>query len=100
MHSGKTEIDEYVRKLLSKLDHIRKLTKLNVKDFMANYKRKYDEKFQKKAQKIANPFHIYFRWTFAYSEGQTWLCIAALITNFERLTKSTKFCFKYLNINK
>ena len=45
-HSGKTEVDEYVRKLLPKLDHITKLTKLNVEDFKANYKRKYDEKYK------------------------------------------------------
>ena len=39
-HSGNTEVDEYVRKLLSKLDHIRKLKKFNVEDFKANYKKK------------------------------------------------------------
>ena len=43
---------------------------------------------------------VYLRSTFAYSEGQTWLCIAALTTNVERLTESSKFCFKYLNMNK
>ena len=42
----------------------------------------------------------YLRSTFAYSEGRTWLCIAALTTNVERLTESSKFCFKYLNMNK
>ena len=53
------------------------------------------------AQKIANPFYIgIFRSTLAYSEGQTWLCIAALTTNVEQLTESSKFCFKYLNMNK
>ena len=51
-HSGKTEVDEYVRKLLPKLDHIRKLTKLNVEDFKANYKRKYDEKYKARPTRL------------------------------------------------
>ena len=41
----------------------------------------------------------YLRSTFAYSEGQAWLCIAALTTNVERLTESSKCFLKYLNIN-
>ena len=45
-HSDRTWVDEYVRKLLPKLEHIRKLTKFNVDDFKANYKRKYDEKYK------------------------------------------------------
>ena len=39
-YSGNTEVDEFVRKLLPKLDHIMKLTKLNVEDFKANYKKR------------------------------------------------------------
>ena len=32
-HSGNTDVDEFVRALLSKFDHIRELTRLNVRDF-------------------------------------------------------------------
>ena len=38
-HSGNTEVDDFVRKFLPKLDHIRELKKLSVEDFKANYKK-------------------------------------------------------------
>ena len=41
----------------------------------------------------------YLRSTFAHSEGQAWLCIAAWPQNVERLTGSSKFCYKYLDRN-
>ena len=58
-HSGKTEVDEYVRKLLPILDHIRKLTKLNVEDFKANYKRKYDEKYKARPTQLKVGDYVY-----------------------------------------
>ena len=50
-------------------------------------------------QKNSNSFYIYYilysilHSTFAHSEGQAWLWIAALTT----IHRSSKFCFKYLN---
>ena len=45
---------------MPKLDHIRKLTKLNVKDFKAYYKRKYDEKYKTRPTqlKVGDYVHI------------------------------------------
>ena len=60
-HSGKTEIDEYVRKLLPKLGHIRKLTKLNVDDFKSNYKRKYDEKYKTRSTQLKVGDYVYIQ---------------------------------------
>ena len=39
-HSGNTVVDEFVRTLLPKLDHIRELARLNVHDFKANYEKR------------------------------------------------------------
>ena len=39
-HSGNTVVDEFVRTLLLKFDHIRELAMLNVQDFKANYKKR------------------------------------------------------------
>ena len=39
-HSGHTEVDEYVRALLPKLDDVRELARFNVIDFEENYKRR------------------------------------------------------------
>ena len=58
-HLGKTEVNEYVRKLLPKLDHIRKLTKLNVEDFKANYKKKYDEKYKTRPTQLKVGDYVY-----------------------------------------
>ena len=58
-HSGKTEVDEYVRKLLPKLDNIRKLTKLNVEDVKANFKRKYDEKYKTRPTQLKVGDYVY-----------------------------------------
>ena len=45
-------------------------------------------------RKFANLFYIdILRSTFANSEGQAWLCIAALAT----IHRSSKFCIKYWN---
>ena len=58
-HSGKTEVDEYVRKLLPNFDHIRKLTKLNVEDLKLNYKRKYDEKYKTRPTQLKVGDYVY-----------------------------------------
>ena len=39
-HSDNTAVDEFVRTLLPKLDHIRELARLNVQDFKANYNKR------------------------------------------------------------
>ena len=58
-HSGNTVVDEFVRKLLQKLDYIRKLTRLNVEDFKANYKISYDEGFRAKPTQLKAEDYVY-----------------------------------------
>ena len=58
-HSGNTVIDEFVRTLLPKLDHIRELARLNVQDFKANYKKTYDRKYQTKPTQLRVGDYVY-----------------------------------------
>ena len=44
---------------MPKLDHIRKLIKLNVEDFKANYKRKYDEKYKARPTQLKVGDYVY-----------------------------------------
>ena len=44
---------------MPKLDHIRKLTKLNVEDFKANYKKKNDEKYKTKLTQLKVGDYVY-----------------------------------------
>ena len=45
-HSGNTVVDEFVRTLLPKLDHIKELARLNVQDFRSNYKKRMTVDFK------------------------------------------------------
>ena len=58
-HSGNTEVDEYARALLSKLDHIRELARLNVIDFKENFKKAYDKKYKTKPTKLRVVGYVY-----------------------------------------
>ena len=57
--SGNTEVDEFVRKLLPKLDHVRKLTKLNIEDFKVKFKKRYDERFRVKPTQLKVRDYVY-----------------------------------------
>ena len=51
-HSGHTDVDEHVRALLLKLDHVRELARRNVVDFKQNYKAAYGKKYKTKPTKL------------------------------------------------
>ena len=51
-HSGHTDVDEHVRALLPKLDHVRELARRNVVDLKQNYKAAYDRMYKTKPTKL------------------------------------------------
>ena len=53
-HSGNTVVDEFVRTLLPKLDHIRELARLNVQDFKT-----YECRFQTKPTQLRVGDYVY-----------------------------------------
>ena len=71
--TGVTPIDKYVRELLSRLEHIRELSRLNVLDFKENYKKAFDKKHHAKPTKLRVEDHVYIARKFMKIGGSKYL---------------------------